>query len=196
MSYSVNYFDSPVPIPVPSPSPFPSPSPSPISTSTFSTSSFNSDVDDLIYDWHLRMSWISLLTLWIFWSLVWTFRNFLLNKKESPDLLEEVINTAVEVSQKAMMIPAINEWPQRLENAHQMVKDVLISLVCLLSINTVAHAASYDVMIVAWLITSFAIFWCVVELIIDNRLIRLVYSIIFFILGLVFIGITFRTAHF
>ncbi|KAI8340970.1 hypothetical protein EDC96DRAFT_578597 [Choanephora cucurbitarum] len=190
MSYSVNYFDSPAPVSIPSPSP------SPISTSTFSTSSFNSDIDDLIYSWHLRMTWVSLLTLWIFWSLVWTFRNFLLNKKESPDLLEEVINTAVEVSQKAMMIPAINEWPQRLENAHQMVKDVLISLVCLLSINTVAHAASYDVMIIAWLITSFAIFWCVVELIIDNRLIRLAYSIIFFILGLSFVGITFRTAHF
>ncbi|KAI8352096.1 hypothetical protein BD560DRAFT_317728, partial [Blakeslea trispora] len=135
-------------------------------------------VDDYIYSWHLRMTWIAFLTLWIFWSLVWIFRNFLINKKERPDLLEEVINTAAEASQKAMMIPAINEWPQRLDNAYQMVKDVLGSLLCLLSLNTVAHASSYGVMIIAWLIVAFAIFWCVVEMIIDNRILRLIYSII------------------
>ncbi|KAI9274262.1 hypothetical protein BY458DRAFT_507776 [Sporodiniella umbellata] len=149
------------------------------------------DLDSFVEDWHVRVTWIAFITLWVFWGLTLILRNFLGSNTHAVEHHPHHPTVeGAEVSEKPKFTSA--HLTDRLNRAHQVVKDALFSLLCLLVVNSFARASTRAVMILAWFFTAFAIFWCLVELVIDNRFVRLIYSLIFYGLGLAILGLAFK----
>ena len=146
------------------------------------------DVTAFVEDWHVRVTWIAFMTLWVFWGLIWVIRSyFIADTKATPDTAP----ADAEVSHKKFA--AINgSFAPRLERGHQIVKDALFSLLCLLSMNSFARGSTRAVMILAWFFVAFAVVWFVAELVIDNRFVRVFYSLIFYALGLAIAGLAYK----
>ncbi|KAI8094872.1 uncharacterized protein B0P05DRAFT_523757 [Gilbertella persicaria] len=147
------------------------------------------NTDEFVQDWHVRVTYVALLTLWVFWGLVWVARNFLVGDLSSTT--PEAATTDAEASHKKFNM-ANGSFAVRVDRAHQLVKDALFSLLCLLVINSFARASTRAVMILAWFFVAFAVFWFVVELVVDNRYVRLLYSIVFYGLGLAIGGLAYK----
>lgn len=146
------------------------------------------DVTAFVEDWHVRVTWIAFMTLWVFWGLIWVIRSyFIIDAKATPD----TVPADTEVSHKKFA--AINgSFAPRLERGHQIVKDALFSLLCLLSMNSFARGSTRAVMILAWFFVAFAVVWFVAELVIDNRFVRVFYSLIFYALGLAIASLAYK----
>jgi hypothetical protein len=159
---------------------------------------------DFVQDWYVRVTWIAFMTLWVIWGLIWVVRSFFVSQTTSTSTATtgpEAATTAndPEVANKKFQIkaPVINgTFAPRLERGYHVVKDALFSLLCLLSINTFARASTYAVMILAWFFVAFAVFWFAIELIVDNRYVRVLYSIIFYALGLAIGGLAYKQGFF
>ncbi|KAG1474683.1 hypothetical protein G6F56_000209 [Rhizopus delemar] len=147
------------------------------------------NIDAFVEDWHVRVTWIAFMTLWVFWGLVWVFRSFFTSSASS---LTPEENNAGEAQASKMKFLTVDSFGVRVDRAHQIVKDALFSLLCLLSINSFARASTRAVMILAWFFTAFAVCCFALELLVDNRFIRLTYSIIFYGLGLAIAGLAFK----
>ncbi|KAL9543346.1 hypothetical protein PS6_009328 [Mucor atramentarius] len=153
-------------------------------------------------DWHVRVTWIAFMTLWVIWGLIWVVRSFFVGQVASAGTTNpEAATTAAdpEVAHKkfSMKTPVINgTFAPRLERGYQVVKDALFSLLCLLSMNTFARASTYAVMILAWFFVAFAVFWFAVELVVDNRYVRVLYTTIFYGLGLAIGGLAYKQGFF
>ncbi|CEG79764.1 hypothetical protein RMATCC62417_14193 [Rhizopus microsporus] len=156
------------------------------------TSYMITDINAFVEDWHVRVTWIAFMTLWVFWGLVWIFRNFFVTSPTVSASPDANATTDAEVSNKKFFGAANGSFAGRLDRAHQIVKDALFSLLCLLAMNSFARASTRAVMILAWFFTAFAVFWFVVELVVDNRHVRLLYSVIFYGLGLAIAGLAFK----
>lgn len=143
-----------------------------------------SSVSAFTEDWHVRVTWIAFMTLWVFWGLVWVVRSYFTGQEGN--------NFATDAEASQTKFIDAGNWASRLGNAHQVVKDVLFSLLCLLSMNTFARASTRAVMILAWFFVAFAVVWFVTELIIDNRYVRVGYTIIFYALGLAIAGLAYK----
>ncbi|KAG1452148.1 hypothetical protein G6F46_006608 [Rhizopus delemar] len=163
-----------------------------IETSKISSFMIN-NIDDFVADWHVRVTWIAFMTLWVFWGLVWVFRNFFVSNSPALTPAPEA-NAAddTEASKKKLFSVTSDSFALRLDRAHQVVKDALFSLLCLLSMNSFARASTRAVMILAWFFTAFAVCWFAVVFLVDNRFVRLTYSLVFYALGLAIAGLAFK----
>jgi hypothetical protein len=155
-----------------------------------------------VEDWHVRVTWIAFMTLWVFWGLIWIVNSYFVG-----DVLATAATTSPkgaaaadpEVSHKkfGLSAPAINaSFAARIGRGHQIVKDSLFSLLCLLSLNTFARASTYAVMILAWFFVAFAVVWFLAELVIDSRIMRVTYTLIFYALGLAIAGLAYKQGFF
>jgi hypothetical protein len=148
-------------------------------------------------DWHVRVTWIAFMTLWVFWGLIWVVRSYFIGQAApATTTTPEAPATETEAHHNKFAIMANNSYAIRLERGHQIVKDALFSLLCLLSMNTFARASTRAVMILAWFFVAFAVVWFVAELIVDNRYMRVVYSTIFYALGLTIAGLAYKQGFF
>jgi hypothetical protein len=147
-----------------------------------------SSVSAFTEDWHVRVTWIAFMTLWVFWGLVWVARSYFIGQE---DIVATGTATDTETSQKKFAVTS-GSFASRLAKGHQIVKDSLFSLLCLLSMNTFARASTRAVMILAWFFVAFAVVWFVAELVIDNRYMRVVYTTIFYALGLAIAGLAYK----
>ncbi|CEP08020.1 hypothetical protein [Parasitella parasitica] len=149
---------------------------------------------EFVQDWHVRVTWIAFMTLWVIWGLIWVVRSFFVTSTTT-EAEVSASTTDPEVSHKKFHIkaPTFNgSFAPRLERGYQVVKDALFSLLCLLSMNTFARASTYAVMILAWFFVAFAVFWFGVELVVDNRYVRVLYTVIFYALGLAIGGLAYK----
>ena len=159
---------------------------------------------DFVQDWHVRVTWIAFMTLWVIWGLIWVVRSFFVGQTTATTTVTtgpEAATTAndPEVAHKKFQIktPAINgTFAPRLERGYHVVKDALFSLVCLLSMNTFARASTRAVMIITWFIVAVALVWFVLELVIDNSYARGIYAIVIYALGLAIGGLAYKQGFF
>ncbi|CAO3615138.1 unnamed protein product [Mucor fragilis] len=157
---------------------------------------------DFVQDWHVRVTWIAFMTLWVIWGLIWVVRSFFVGQVASatttnPEAAAGSADPEVAHKKFSMKTPVINgTFAPRLERGYQVVKDALFSLLCLLSMNTFARASTYAVMILAWFFVAFAVFWFAVELVVDNRYVRVLYTTIFYGLGLAIGGLAYKQGFF
>ncbi|KAG2190131.1 hypothetical protein INT46_010171 [Mucor plumbeus] len=170
----------------------------PITNSAYATET------QFLDDWHVRVTWIAFMTLWVIWGLIWVVRSFFVGQSASPTTTEPdvaaVTDTGAETTHKKkfhMNAPVMNgTFAPRLERGYHVVKDALFSLVCLLSMNTFARASTRAVMIITWFIVAVAVVWFVLELIINNRYARGLYAIVIYSLGLAIGGLAYKQGFF
>ncbi|CAO3655095.1 unnamed protein product [Mucor hiemalis] len=150
------------------------------------------DITAFTEDWHVRVTWIAFMTLWVFWGLVWVVRSYFVGDiAPAVSATTEATATDAEISHKKFAV-VNGTFAPRLERGHQIVKDALFSLLCLLSMNSFARGSTRAVMILAWFFVAFAVVWFVAELIVDNRYVRVLYSVIFYALGLAIAGLAYK----
>jgi hypothetical protein len=157
-------------------------------------------ISNFVEDWHVRVTWIAFMTLWVFWGLIWIVNSYFVGDVIAAAAPEgNAIATDAEVPHKTfgLSAPAINAtFAARIGRGHQTVKDALFSLLCLLSLNTFARASTYAVMILAWFYVAFAVVWFLAELVIDSRIMRVTYTLIFYALGLAIAGLAYKQGFF
>lgn len=153
-------------------------------------------------DWHVRVTWIAFMTLWVFWGLVWTVRSYFVGDATKPVVTEPdaAATTAdAETAHKkfGMSKLSVNSgFAGRIERGYRQVTEALFSLVCLLTLNTFARASTRAVMIIAWFYLAFAVVWYIAELVTDNRYVRVLYTVIYYGLGLTIAGLAFKQGFF
>ncbi|KAI8378801.1 hypothetical protein EDC96DRAFT_493221 [Choanephora cucurbitarum] len=166
-------------------------------------------------DWHVRVTWIAFMTLWVFWGLTWFVRNAFggdasthaLNVQShqighdptmaTTDPETGATNTAgvaTNTGEKAILpAPA---WSvkvfNRLNRAHDMLRDLMIMLLSVLTLNTFARASTRAVMILAWIFVAFAFVYFAAEAAFEHRYLRLLYAITFYSLGLAIVGLAYK----
>lgn len=142
-------------------------------------------------DWHVRVTWIAFMTLWVFWGLVWTVRSFFVGDTTAT---QPEVAADAEASKKKFL-PSLNggsSFARRIERGYSQVTESLFCLLCLLALNTFARASTRAVMILSWFFLGFSVVWFLAELIIDNRYLRLVYTTTYYGLGLAIAGLAFK----
>ncbi|KAL0140741.1 hypothetical protein V8B55DRAFT_1510060 [Mucor lusitanicus] len=160
-------------------------------------------------DWHVRVTWIAFMTLWVIWGLVWVVRSFFVGQTVSPTTTNPEAAIATDATGAAataetahknkfhMKAPVMTgTFAPRLERGYHVIKDALFALVCLLSMNTFARASTRAVMIITWFIVAVAVVWFILELIIDNRYARGLYAIVIYALGLAIGGLAYKQGFF
>ncbi|KAL7313315.1 hypothetical protein PS15m_007076 [Mucor circinelloides] len=164
-------------------------------------SAFYATETDFVEDWHVRVTWIAFMTLWVIWGLLWVVRSYFVGQDISNVTEPEATSASENGFAKKLHIPSPNfavsgSFAPRLEKGYQVVKDSLFSLLCLLSMNSFARASTRAVMILAWFFVAFAVFWFIAELVVDNRYMRVIYSTIFYALGLAIGGLAYKQGFF
>jgi hypothetical protein len=159
-----------------------------------STQNYSATITNFAQDWHVRVTWIAFMTLWVFWGLIWVVRSYFIGQAAPVATTTPEAPPATETgaTHSKFALVSNSSYAIRLERGHQIVKDALFSLLCLLSMNTFARASTRAVMILAWFFVAFAVVWFVAELIVDNRYMRVVYSTIFYALGLTIAGLAYK----
>ncbi|CEP09280.1 hypothetical protein [Parasitella parasitica] len=184
-------------------------------------------IESYLYDWHVRVTWIAFMTLWVFWGLAWFIRNAFggdsgsthihtiqsnaqiaatndaSNLNNDPNHIVTDPETggiattanANAVHNKNVKYLAAPAWSvnvfNRLNRAHDMLRDLVIMLLSILTLNTFARASTRAVMVIAWIFVAFAVVYFVVEASYEHRYLRLVYSLTFYGLGLAVVGLAF-----
>ncbi|KAI8876011.1 hypothetical protein K501DRAFT_338355 [Backusella circina FSU 941] len=160
------------------------------------------DVTSFVDDWHVRVTWIGFMTLWVFWALIWTIRSFFIGQAAVvtavPDETAAGDDPAETTAQKKKFgfvpttVSAGSHFAAKFERAHNLVQDILFSLLCLLSMNTFARASTRAAMILTWFIVAWAFVFFFAELFIDNRYARFAYAFILFGMYLALGGLAFK----
>ena len=155
-------------------------------------------------DWHVRVTWIAFMTLWVIWGLVWVVRSFFVGQTASPTTTnpEAAVvtdTTAAATAETAhknkfhMKTPVMTgTFAPRLERGYHVIKDALFSLVCLLSMNTFARASTRAVMILAWIFFAFTVIHAFTEVGIYHHFIRMFFNIVFYGITLAIGGLAFH----
>ncbi|KAI8087956.1 uncharacterized protein B0P05DRAFT_464825 [Gilbertella persicaria] len=171
-------------------------------------------IQPFLTDWHVRATWIAFMTLWVFWGLTWFVRNAFggdssthahnvqsnthqishdpaLNSTADPETAATA-NTTTDHKKGFLPAPA---WSvkvfNRLNRAHDMLRDLVIMLLSVLTLNSFARASTRAVMIIAWLFVAFAFVYFVLEVSVEHRYLRLLYSLTFYALGLAIVGLAY-----
>ncbi|GAA5807904.1 hypothetical protein MFLAVUS_001284 [Mucor flavus] len=158
------------------------------------------NINLFLQDWHVRVAWIGFATLWVFWGFAWFIRNAF-----GGDQSQQVVQTNTQVAHdteggthtvnKNQFMSAAPAWSvnvfNRLNRAHDMLRDLVIMLLSVLTINTFARGSTRGVMIVSWLFVAFAVVYFIVEASYEHRYLRLLYSLTFYTLGLAIVGLAF-----
>lgn len=79
----------------------------------------------------------------------------------------------------------------RLNRAHDLLRDLVLMLLSVLTLNTFARASTRAVMIIAWFFVALAFVTFAIEAAYAHRYLRLVYTLAFYGLGLAIVGIAY-----
>ncbi|KAI8991329.1 hypothetical protein BDF20DRAFT_844119 [Mycotypha africana] len=174
-------------------------------------------------DWHVRVTWIAFMTLFVLWGLAWWVRNAFGGDKSTiapvatttttttgtvdPTLTNDPNRTGAvtdpEIGGTAGTTTTTGHtkyatapsWTQnafnRLNRAHDLLRDLVLMLLSALCINTFARASTRAVMILAWIFVAFAIVYFFVEAGYEHRYLRLVYCCIFYGIALAIVGLAY-----
>jgi hypothetical protein len=182
-------------------------------------------IQTYLVDWHVRVTWIAFMTLWVLWGLAWFIRNAFggdsgsthvntiqsnaqisaandgSNLNNDPNHVATdpetggIANTSGTHHHKNTKPLAAPAWSvnvfNRLNRAHDMLRDLVLMLLSVLTLNTFARASTRAVMIIAWIFVAFAIVYFIVEASYEHRYLRLVYSLTFYGLGLAVVGLAY-----
>ncbi|KAI8092465.1 uncharacterized protein BX664DRAFT_384030 [Halteromyces radiatus] len=95
----------------------------------------------------------------------------------------------------AKLLESTPPWGQhifhRMNRGHNLIRDLLFMLLCVLVLNTFARGSTRAVMIIAWLFVAFAIVFLFVESVFNHHFIQLSYTVIFYALALAILGLAF-----
>ncbi|KAI9263782.1 hypothetical protein BY458DRAFT_438541 [Sporodiniella umbellata] len=154
-------------------------------------------ISDFLYDWHVRVGWIAFSTLWVLWGISWFVRNAFGGDNliaidsgvVNPESNETTaFNTA---SHEKKLLPA-PVWSvgiyTRLDRSNDVLRDLVLMLLSVLSLNTFARGSTRAVMILAWIFTTFAVIYSLVEASYERRFIRLLYSVNFYGISFAIVG--------
>lgn len=179
-------------------------------------------IQTYLVDWHVRVTWIAFMTLWVFWGLAWFIRNAFggdsgsthvntiqssaqiaaandgSNLNNDPNRIATdpetggIANANHHKNTQPLAAPAwsVNVF-NRLNRAHDMLRDLVLMLLSVLTVNTFARASTRAVMVIAWIFVAFAVVYFIVEASYEHRYLRLVYSLTFYGLGLAVVGLAF-----
>jgi hypothetical protein len=84
----------------------------------------------------------------------------------------------------------------RLNRAHDLLRDLILMLLSVLTLNTFARASTRAVMIIAWFYVGFAFVTFVIEASYEHRYLRFVYTLVFYALALAIAGLAFAEGFF
>ncbi|KAI7896572.1 uncharacterized protein EV154DRAFT_598192 [Mucor mucedo] len=167
-------------------------------------------ISTFLTDWHTRVTWIGFLTLWVFWGASWVIRNAFggdssttiqsnaqISSNYNGQGDPEVGNTTNQGHKQLLAAPAwsVNVF-NRLNRAHDMLRDLVLMLLSVLTLNTFARASLRGVMIVTWLYVAFAVVYFVVEASYEHRYLRLLYTLTFYTLGLAIAGLAYKNGFY
>ncbi|KAL0088576.1 hypothetical protein J3Q64DRAFT_1819612 [Phycomyces blakesleeanus] len=154
-----------------------------------------------LLDWHVRVTWIAWMTLYVFWGAAWFSRHAFDNSNES-DLSTGVHSGTADPAldgqdvanhHKTVQPPS---WSRgicnRLNRAHDMLRDQVFMLGSVLTLNTFARASTRAVMILSWIYVAFAFIMFFVEAGYKNGYVRFLYSLLFYGIGLTICGLAYR----
>jgi hypothetical protein len=79
----------------------------------------------------------------------------------------------------------------RLNRAHDLLRDLVLMLLSVLTLNTFARASTRGVMIIAWIFVALAFITFVIEASYEHRYLRLLYTLAFYALGLAIVGLAY-----
>ncbi|CAO3688202.1 unnamed protein product [Rhizopus stolonifer] len=121
-------------------------------------------------DWHVRVGWVAFTTLWVFWGLTWFVRNafggdgshaiqskdqFASDPNAPSSVNPETGGTVNGTNVHEKKFLAAPSWSvsvfNRLNRSHDMLRDLVLMLLSVLSINTFARGSTRAVMILAWM---------------------------------------------
>ncbi|RUS23349.1 hypothetical protein BC937DRAFT_86983 [Endogone sp. FLAS-F59071] len=74
---------------------------------------------------------------------------------------------------------------RRLNRIQDLFRDLLLSLFAALTINSFGRGGMSSVEILTWIFLGVAIIWMLLELAFDNRLIRIVFALVLYVINLV-----------
>ncbi|KAI8375159.1 hypothetical protein BD560DRAFT_392881 [Blakeslea trispora] len=168
-------------------------------------------------DWHVRVTWIAFMTLWVFWGLTWFVRNAFGGDASThahnvqthqighdPAMTTTDPETGVATNNGAVGTTATTNkgimpapaWSvkvfNRLNRAHDMLRDLMLMLLSVLTLNTFARASTRAVMILAWIFVAFAFVYFAAEAAFEHRYLRLMYAITFYSIGLAIVGLAYK----
>ncbi|KAG0164379.1 hypothetical protein DFQ28_010516 [Apophysomyces sp. BC1034] len=156
-----------------------------------------------LIDWHVRVTWIAFLTLWVFWGAAWFTRHAFGGDEIAltPTSTHPVVaptTTAGEPSAdpeapgNKRFAPAwgTSIW-NRLIGANDLLRDLVLMLLSVLTINTFARASTRAVMILAWIYVALAFVVFFIETAVQHRFLRLFYSLVFYAICLAIIGLAY-----
>ncbi|KAI7899499.1 uncharacterized protein BX663DRAFT_441162 [Cokeromyces recurvatus] len=150
-------------------------------------------IEDEFLDQHDgRVMWIAVTLLWVFWGLISVVRAFFSEETMSNGTGPSDNESNAEKSQgrKFIAAPSLNgTLAPRLEKGHQIISNNLFALISLDVINTFGRGSVRGAMIINWCVTALSIFFFVAELVTDSRYIRILYTTIFYCLGIATIGL-------
>ncbi|KAI7901495.1 uncharacterized protein BX663DRAFT_514624 [Cokeromyces recurvatus] len=183
-------------------------------------------IQDYLVDWHVRVTWIAFMTLWVLWGLAWFSRhafggdasthyqnaNYSTQVGHDPNVTTTTdpelggvgvgANTTTAQGTTAGYNNTAHKQPlsapawsvnifNRLNRAHDMLRDLVLMLLSVLTLNTFARASTRAVMIIAWIFLAFAVIYFVVEASYEHRYLRLLYALTFYGLGLAVVGLAY-----
>ncbi|KAI9032862.1 hypothetical protein CLU79DRAFT_825564 [Phycomyces nitens] len=153
-----------------------------------------------LLDWHVRVTWIAWMTLYVFWGTAW-FSRHAFDSSET-DLSTGVHSgnndPALDGQDVANHSKSVNapSWAHsvrnRLNRAHDMLRDQVFMLGSVLTLNTFARASTRAVMILAWIYVAFAFVLFFVEAGYKNGYLRFIYTLMFYAIGLTICGLAYK----
>ncbi|KAI9277389.1 hypothetical protein BY458DRAFT_433206 [Sporodiniella umbellata] len=169
-------------------------------------------VQDFLSEWHVRVTWIAFTTLWVFWGFSWFVRNAFggdnteIISSTAPAVTTETVATDTEVGATAAatthkkQVLAAPAWSvnifNRMNRAHNLLRELVLMLLSVLSINTFARGSTRAVMILAWIFVAFAVVYFAIEASFEHRFLRLIYTLTFYAISLAIVGCAWHQGFF
>lgn len=155
---------------------------------------------------HVRTTWIAFMTLWVFWGLTWFVRNAFggdssggqrdiqssgnattVDPETGAATANPVHKNAAPLSAPAWSVGIFN----RLNRAHDLLRDLTLMLLSVLTLNTFGRASLRGVMILAWIFVALAFVTFAIEATYEHRYLRLLYTLAFYGMGLAIVGLAY-----
>ncbi|RUP51181.1 hypothetical protein BC936DRAFT_149502 [Jimgerdemannia flammicorona] len=141
----------------------------------------------------VRGTWVAFFVFWILWALVQIARNIfaqsVTRQAAGSEMHERTGETARTVPRDEVPggTKMFDEYSMscRLDRVQGVLRDLLLSLLAALTINTFGRGGTSSVEVLTWIFLGVAIVWTIFELGFDNRIIRVIFSSILYGINLV-----------
>ncbi|CAI2172957.1 14740_t:CDS:2 [Funneliformis geosporum] len=142
-------------------------------------------IDNSFSTSHVRSAWIALWILWIIWALLtlfkWASKETKTRNAHTADRQDASLERGERGSnsKKGGITEIMNHGPRR---AARISRDLLLGLLSALVINTFGRGpgsgSGRAVEILTWIFFGLAIIWILVEIAMDNKIIRLLFGFV------------------